>query len=215
MLHEKYVCNKSGDVMNLKKLGLVQSLFEMDAPVISTATLKKNGISSRNIAELINSGFITRIKQGHYIWSQKESDTSDIVLAAKLIPNGVLCLYTAVEYYGLSTVNPIEIFMALPRGTVAPSLPSNLIVNVRQMIEKHFELGVSEKILNDVPVRIYDIEKTVCDCFKYDKEVEKAVALEALKNYISRGNCNVQKLLEYAKIMGKKRIILPYVEAML
>ena len=105
--------------------------------------------------------------------------------------------------------------MALPRGTVAPSLPQNLRVNVRQMTEKHFELGISETEINGVRVRIYDMEKTVCDCFKYGKEVEKSVALEVLKNYISSGNCNVQKLLEYAKVMGKKKIILPYVEAML
>ena len=215
VLHKKYVCNNNGDKMNSKKIEIVQTMFTDDVPVVNTATLKQNGIHSRNITELVNSGFITRIKQGHYIWSQKESDTSDIVLAAKLIPNGVLCLYTALEHYGLSTINPTEIFMALPRGTVAPSLPSNLRVNVRQMIDKHFELGISETELNGVAVKIYDVEKTVCDCFKYDKEVEKSIALESLKIYISSGNCNVQKLLEYAKIMGKKKTILPYVEAML
>ena len=201
--------------MNPKKIDFVQALFNEKVPVIRTVTLEQHGIHSRNIAELINRGLITRIKQGHYIWNQKESDASEIVLAAKLVPNGVLCLYTAIEHYGLSTVNPSEIFFALPRGTVAPSLPSRLRVNVRQMAEKHFQLGISEMTLNGVAVRIYDIEKTVCDCFKYEREIEKSVALEVLRNYILRRNCNVQKLLEYAKIMGKKKTILPYLEAML
>jgi hypothetical protein len=39
--------------------------------------------------------------------------------------------------------------------------------------------------------------------------------LEALKNYIARGSCNIQRLLEYAKLLGKKKIIYPYVEALL
>lgn len=201
--------------MTSKKLALAQSLFEDNASVVRTAVLRKNGIHSRNIAELMDRGFISRIKQGSYIWNHTETDVSEIVLAAKLIPNGVLCLFTAIDYYGLSTVNPAEIFFALPRGAAAPALPSNLRVNVRQMARKHFELGISEAEFDGVSVRIFDAEKTICDCFKYYKEIEKSVALEALKHYIASKNCNVQKLLEYAKIMGKKKIILPYVEALL
>jgi len=201
--------------MNSKKFNIVQSLFKDDFPVVNTAAFKQNGIHSRNIAELIKKGFISRIRQGYYVWEHNNADIPEIILATKLIPNGVLCLYTAMEYYGLSTVNPAEIFFALPRGTVAPSLPSNIRVNVRQMTRKHFELGISEVKINSVPVKIYDIEKTVCDCFKYDKEIEKSVALEVLKNYISIKNRNVQKLLEYAGIMEKKKTILPYLEVIL
>jgi len=36
-----------------------------------------------------------------------------------------------------------------------------------------------------------------------------------LKNYITKENCNVQKLLEYAKLLGKKKIIYHYVEALI
>ena len=201
--------------MNAKKIQHVQSLFNENAKIVNAATLKKHGIHSRNIATLINEGFITRIKQGRYVWNDNETDSSEIVLVAKLIPNGVLCLYTAIEQHQLSTVNPTEIFVALPRGTVAPALPKNLWVNVRQMTDKHFELGISEIKIDGLSVKIYDVEKTVCDCFKYDKEVEKSVALEVLKNYVARKDCNIQKLLEYAGIMGKKKKILPYVEAFL
>lgn len=202
--------------MTLKKLKTVQSLFQDDMSlVISANMLKNNGIYSRNIAELIDKGYISRIKHGRYVWKQNESHLSEIVIASQLIPKGVICLFTAMEYYGLSTVNPAWIFLALPRGTAMPSLPQNLRVNVRQMLPKHFELGISEEKLEGVSLKIYDIEKTVCDCFKYDKEVEKSIALEVLKKYITSKDCNVQKLLGYAKIMGKKKTILPYVEAML
>jgi hypothetical protein len=45
--------------------------------------------------------------------------------------------------------------------------------------------------------------------------VEKDIALEVLKNYMAKGNCNIQKLLEYARFLGKKKIIYPYVEALI
>ena len=83
------------------------------------------------------------------------------------------------------------------------------------MTISHFEVGISEAKINGTAVRMYNVEKTVCDCFKYENEVERSVALEVLKNYIARGNCNIQKLLEYAKLLGKKKIIYPYVEALI
>jgi predicted transcriptional regulator of viral defense system len=201
--------------MTSQKLSLVQSLFNKESSIVSTATLRRHNIYSRNIEELIARGFITRIRQGYYVWNKDEPDMSEIILAAKLIPNGVLCLFTAVEIYELSTMNPMEIYFALPRGSVAPSLPENLRVNVRQMIDKHFRLGITETDLFGVSVKVYDIEKTVCDCFKYEREVEKSVALEVLKKYISTRNCDIQKLIEYAEIMGKKKTILPYLEAII
>jgi len=201
--------------MKSEKINFLYSLFNDEGTVISTAILNHNGIYTRNITELVNNGILSRVRQGYYTLNQLNSDISDIVLVSKLIPKGVLCLHSAIDYYDLSTINPAKIYIALPRGTVAPSLPEYLKVNVRQMIEKYYNLGISSADFDGTKVKIYDIEKTVCDCFKYDNEFEKAVALEVLKNYISKKNCNIQKLLEYAKILGKRNTILPYVEAML
>jgi predicted transcriptional regulator of viral defense system len=201
--------------MKLKKKEQIKTFFEKNGGMIKTSDLRQIGVSSRGIKEMIDSGMIERIKHGHYICSEQASSFSDIDLAIKLIPQGVVCLFTAIEHYGLSSVNPSAICIALPRDINIPTLPQTPYIKIYRMTGKHFDLGISEVKLNGSSVRIFDVEKTVCDCFKYDKEIEKAVALEALKNYIARGNCNIQKLLEYAKIMGKRKVILPYVEAML
>jgi len=181
--------------------------------IIKTETLNKNGFTSRDINQLIKEGTLEKIKQGYYIG--KDGYVSDITIAANLIPMGVLCLFSAAEYYGLTTVNPSKICIALPRGMKCPTLPSNLFVKIYYMTEHHFEAGIIDVAVNGAMVRIYDIEKTICDCFKYDGEVEKGIALEMLKSYITRGNCNIQKLLGYAKILGKKKIIYPYLEALI
>jgi predicted transcriptional regulator of viral defense system len=181
--------------------------------IIKTEKLTKNGFTSRDIKRFCESGLLERLKQGFYIGKQR--DVSDIVIAAKLIPIGVLCLYTAMDFYELATVNPSEICIALPRGATCPVLPPNLYVKVYHMATNHFEAGISEAEINGTAVRMYNIEKTVCDCFKYENEVERNIALEVLKNYIARGGCDIQKLLEYAALLGKKKIIYPYVEALI
>jgi len=181
--------------------------------MIKTETLNSNGFTSRDIKRLLLDGELTRIKQGHY--TGKERDISDIEIVAKLIPMGVLCLFTAIEHYELATVNPTEICIALPRGVTCPTLPANLYVNVFHMTDSHFRAGITEAEINGSIIRMYDTEKTVCDCFKYDNYVEKGIALEVMKNYVAREYCSIQKLLEYANLLGKKRIIYPYVEALI
>ncbi|MCL2767769.1 MAG: type IV toxin-antitoxin system AbiEi family antitoxin domain-containing protein [Synergistaceae bacterium] len=195
-----------------KKL-MLNELISVDGGIIKTKTLNENGFTSRDISHLLREGVLEKIKQGHYIG--KERDISDLEIATKLIPMGVLCLFSAIEHYELATVNPSAICVALPRGVTCPTLPSNLFVQIYHMTSRHFEAGITEVEAGKTMLRMYDIEKTVCDCFKYDNEVEKSIALEVLKNYIAKGNCNVQKLLEYAKLLGKKRIIYPYVEALI
>jgi predicted transcriptional regulator of viral defense system len=195
------------------KIITLNELLLFNNGIVKTETLNKNGFTSRDIKQLTQDGLLERIKQGHYIGKQR--DVSDIEIAAKLIPLGVLCLFTAIDYYELATVNPTEICIALPRGVACPILPPNIFTKIYHMTSSHFETGITEAEVNGAMVRMYDAEKTVCDCFKYDNEVEKGIALEALKNYITRGSCNIQKLLEYAKLLGKKKIIYPYVEALI
>ena len=199
--------------MTNNKILMLKELLSSNSGIVKTVTLKKRGFNSRDIKWLTQEGLLKRIKQGHYIENQRE--VSDIEIAAKLMPFGVLCLYTAMDYYGLATINPTEICMALPRGATCPVLPLNLYIKIYHMTSSHFEAGVVETEVNGTMVRMYDAEKTVCDCFKYDNEVEKGIALEVLKNYIARGGCNIQKLLEYAALLGKKKTIYPYVEALI
>ena len=195
------------------KIILLNNLMIADNGIVKAKTLAKNGFTSRDIKQLVEDGLLERIKQGYYIGKQR--DVSDIVVASKLIPMGVFCLYTAVDFYELATVNPSEICIALPRGATCPVLPSNLYLKVYHMTTSHFEAGISEVDISGAAVRMYNAEKTVCDCFKYEKEVERNVALEVMKNYIARGGCNIQKFLEYAALLGKKKIIYPYVEALI
>lgn len=201
--------------MTTKKIEIVKNLCISSGGIIKTSVLNQNSITSRNIKSLIEKGILCKIKQGHYIWNENTDTTTDIEIVAKLIPNAVICLFSAVDYYELSTLNPTEICIALPRGSARPILPENLFVKFYYMTSKHFELGITETDYHSTIIKIYDIEKTVCDCFKYEQDVEKSIALEVLKNYMSRSSCNIQKLLEYAKVIGKKKVIYPYVEALL
>lgn len=199
--------------MKSSKIHTLQEILLENNGVIETKILNKNRFTSRDIKWLVHEGFLVRIKAGYYVGKQKDSSDAEIV--SKLIPSGVLCLFTAIDYYGLTTVNPTEICVALPRGVSCPTLPADLFVKIYHMTDSHFDAGITEVEINGTMVKMYDVEKTICDCFKYEKDIGKDIALEVLKNYIAKGNCQIQKLLDYATLLGKKKIIYPYLEALI
>jgi len=69
--------------------------------------------------------------------------------------------------------------------------------------------------MDGITVRIYDREKTVADCFKFRNKIGKDVALEALKDYLSLPDRQLDRLLENARIDKVEKVIRPYIEASL
>jgi len=64
--------------------------------------------------------------------------------------------------------------------------------------------------MDNVPLKIYDPEKTIVDCFKFRNKIGMDVVLEALKCYRQRMNYDPVKLLDYGKICRIKKFSLTW-----
>ncbi len=69
--------------------------------------------------------------------------------------------------------------------------------------------------LDGVSVRIYNPEKTLADCFKFRNKIGLDTAVEAVRFYRERRSIKVDDLMRYAVICRVKKIIRPYIEAIL
>ena len=74
------------------------------------------------------------------------------------------------------------------------------------MSKSVFLLGVSEAIIEGFQVKIYDMEKSVCDAVKYRNRIGIDVSSEILRNYLSRKDRDITRLYDYANAMrlGKR-----------
>jgi hypothetical protein len=83
-------------------------------------------------------------------------------------------------------------------------------------VADRYELGV---ITVDSPsgnvIRVYDVEKTLCDMFSPRHKADKDVQLTALKRYMKRKNKDLSKLMRYAKILRVEKGLRPYLEVLL
>ena len=200
--------------MTSKKLHLARELFASHGSILKTKTLNKNKLYSREIAELVQLGYITKIKPGYYVWSSDANNLSDIETIASVIPYGIICRHSAAQLHEMTTVNPLAGSIAVPVNRTRIVVPDYPPVEIILSAIQTFELGLMMLKTEHTTVRVYDRERTVCDFFRKRNQLGEDIALEILRNYMSR-NRNLQKLFEYAGKLRIKKVIKPYVEALL
>jgi len=66
-----------------------------------------------------------------------------------------------------------------------------------------------------VVLRVFNVAKTVADCFKYRSSVGRDVALEALQEAVRERRASPGEIMEYARIDRVQNVIRPYLEALL
>ncbi len=202
-------------IMTNERIVSAKRIIDEQGPIVRTSVLKECKLCSRDIAELISEKHITKIKTGYYTWSSGFENLGDMEIAASVIKNGVVCMFSAAQFYELTTVNPIAVNIAVPFAGKLPILPVYPPIKLYRIAKSIFHIGITEVESGDTKIRIYDKERTVCDFFRMRMQYGEDVALEVIKNYMSGKGKNIQTLLEYAAKMRIKKVIKPYMEALL
>ena len=173
------------------------------------------GISRYMLYSLRDKGLIEQVSRGIYRLAELPPiGNPDLVTVALRFPNAVVCLTSALAYHGLTTQIPHEVSVAVSRNSRIPSLDFPP-VRAHKFAETVFNAGVEEHQIDGVPVRIYNPEKTLADCFKFRNKLGMDVVLEALKLDRSRKKFNFDTVLKYARICRVEKAMKPYLEAIL
>ncbi|MCX6162882.1 MAG: hypothetical protein NTV87_16300 [Ignavibacteriae bacterium] len=179
--------------------------------------LKEAKYQTRDIRKYVNQNMIEKVKPGLY----RLPDTGfyknvnlSFVDACNAIPTGVICLGSAINYYNLSTYNPREIHIAVLNS----EKPVKIIyppVKFYYFRKNQYETGIEIIKTKYGDIRIYDIEKTICDIFRFRNEYGDEIALESLRNYTKRKDADYNKLRRYSKICRVYSIINPYLKGLI
>ena len=174
----------------------VKIIFDENKGIVQMGTLLKSGINHYQINQLLEEGLVVKLKHGVYRWkTEEENEWADIT---HLVPNGILCLLTAALHYELTTFVSSEYHIAIPKS-VKMVLPDYPPIKLYYWDKKAFGLGITEASIQDTPIKLYDIEKTVCDIMRLRNKIGIDIANAVLKNYLKRPNRNIAKLNEYAR----------------
>jgi predicted transcriptional regulator of viral defense system len=207
----------TSDHPNLKSrpISLALEQFRATGGILRTRDALRAGIHRRTLYQLRDSGRIEQLTRGLFRLADTPAlDHPDLVTLALKIPEGVLCLISALAWHGLTTQIPHEISVAIPRGAAAPRLEYPPVRHFWFSGQAYSE-GIEQHRVDGVSLRVYSQEKTLADCFKHRNRIGLDTVLEALKTYRERGPVHIEALLHYADICRVKRVMTPYLEAVL
>jgi len=171
------------------------------------------GIPRVYLTRLTASGKLARAGRGLYrLVDAPLSENESLTIVAARAPQAVFCLFTALQFHGLTTQLPRQVWVALPQGSHTPRMdypPLKLI----QYTGDAFTQGIETHRIDQVDIRVYSAAKTVADCFKHRNKIGLDVALEALKDARSQKKASSDDLWRYAKICRVANVMRPYLEA--
>jgi len=172
------------------------------------------GIPRTNLSRLCAAGKLQRIARGLYVLTNTDvTEHHSLAEACKRVPKGVVCLLSALQYHGLSTQAPFEVWMAIGEKAWRPHIeyPPLRIVHFSHPT---LTAGVEEHQIEGVIVQVYTPAKTVADCFKYRNKIGLDVAIESLRECLRSQLCTMDKLWHYAKICRVQNVMRPYLESL-
>jgi predicted transcriptional regulator of viral defense system len=182
--------------------------------IIRPRDVEAAGIPREYLRRMFLSGEIERVGRGLYTLPESlTSESVSLAEVAKRIPNGVICLISALQFHHLSTQIPHKIWIAIENGKWEPEFKYPPLEIVR-LTGPVFGFGVEKHKVDHVPVMVYSPAKTVADCFKFRSRVGLDVALEALRETWSYRRASIDELWEAAKVCRMTNVMRPYMEAM-
>jgi predicted transcriptional regulator of viral defense system len=188
-------------------------LFRQNGGQLRMSQALEGGTSRSVLYSMRDKGIIVQVSRGVYRLAElPEHREPDLCIVSLRYPKAVICLISALSFHDLTTQIPHEVFIALPRGSRAPTIT---VPPVRHFFlsGQTYQSGIEDHELDGVSVRVYDREKTLADCFRFRNKVGMDVFLEALKLYKDMGNTKPALIMDYARICGIEKAMIPYLKA--
>ncbi len=207
----------SNNVMNKKKSRFDKAItiFKKHGGILRTSEAIEAGIHPDTLYALRDSDVLETISRGIYRFKNGSPlSNPDLIPIAKRIPGAVICLISALSFHDITTQIPHKIHFALKRGAEEPRLDYPPFITYR-FTEPAYSEGIESHLIDGINVKIYCVEKTIADCFKFRNRVGLDTVLESLRLYRERKPTLVDDLLKYASICRVKKIMQPYLEAIL
>lgn len=190
-------------------------IFSANGGILRTSQSVKQGIAPRTLYKMRDAGLLRQISRGVYqLTSNPLPGQLDMISVIMRVPKAVICLISALHFYGLTTQIPHRVSIALPQSAEKPRLdypPADIV----WLTEKSYSAGVTEQLLDGFSVKIYSKEKTIADCFKFRNKIGLDIALEALKAYLNLADRQIDQLLIYARVDRVENLLQRYIEALI
>jgi len=199
----------------MTKQELATQVLIANGGIAKTADFINAGLAKYDVCTLCNIGYLDRVRHGFYQLAEN-IDTTEEQLLATLLPEGIVCVESALFYYGYSDFAPRLWTIAVPRTISRTKLKIDAVpLRAYYIPNGQYEIGKTTANFMGVTLSIYDRERTICDCFKYRARLDNETFNKAINAYVVDDKKNLSNLSKYAKEMRIFKKVNDLMEVML
>ena len=183
-----------------------KEIFDRYGGMMRTTQLAEEKVFYPQREKLIADGYVEKVRRGYYQWVNPE-DFSEAGTVIRLFPDAILCMETALRYYGYSDRTPGNWHLAVSKDSGKSRFNIDYPFVKPYYVEPAvLELGLTKGNIDGHEVRIYDKDRVICDCLRYRNKMDKEIFNKAVQNYIADPEKSIPKLMEYAGPLRVKKL---------
>ena len=172
------------------------------------------GITAATIVRMVRTGDVNRLARGLYQLPEAQLDANhSLAEAAKRVPRGVVCLASALAYHELTDQFPRAVWMAIGNRDWMPKA-GRPVMRIARFTDALLTDDVLTVHIENVPVKVFGVAKTIADCFRHRRKVGQTVALEGLQEALRQRKASPAQISRHAERGGVATVIRPYLEAL-
>lgn len=183
-----------------------KSIFDKYGGMMRTTQLAEEKIFYPQREKLIADGYVEKIRRGYYQWINPD-DFSEVGTVIRLFPDAILCMDTALRYYGYSDRTPGDWHLAVSKDSGKSRFKIDYPFVKPYYVEPAvLKLGMTTGTMDGHAIRIYDKDRLICDCLRYRNKMDKEIFNKAIQKYIADPEKSIPKLMEYAGPLRVKKL---------
>ena len=189
---------------------LPEKLTEKTNGYFSLKTAAEFGITRWQLQKLLRNGEIQKVSYGLY--ALKNVIPDELFITQLLSPRTIFSHESALFFNGYSDQVPFRYTISVPHGYISKNLSEQY--DVRHVAKESAEEGIKiikSELGNDL--RVYSIERTLCELLHKPSDLDKERFIPAIQKYLRSKNKDILTLMHFAKIFRVEKRLLPYLEA--
>ena len=185
----------------------IKKIIEENNGILLTRDLKEHNLHLQYLKKLEDDGYIKKVARGVYLRADKEAN--EFFLLGEKYKSGIFSHNTALYFYNLTDRTPLKLDLTFPKRVTV----HDDTIKIHYTKEEFHNMGVKDMQLQDgTTIKIYDIERTICDIIRARNKIDPQILNTAIQEYFKRKDNDYILLMKYAKIFRIDKILRNYME---
>jgi len=198
--------------MTMNYMERLEELIQKHNGTILSADLDMHGIPRIYLKMMLEDGMIERVKRGVYVSVDAIED--EMYSMQTRYSKIIYSHETALFLHGLTDRTPFEYSATVASGY-------KVVENLSEKFKIYYiktdmhELGVETvKSSFGNPIRVYNVERTICDLIRSRSRIDVQIFNEALKEFVKLKSPDYSLLMDYAKKLKVEVVLRNYLEVL-